>query len=53
MEHVKRLVLVPEHVVDQRKKPLVPPLTTQIQEIDSDMQDIMQRHSYRCTGKGL
>ena len=53
MEHVKRLVLVPEHVFDQRKKPLVPPLTTQIQEIDSDMQDIMQRHSYRCTGKGL
>ena len=43
MEHVKRLVLVPEHMVDQRKKPLVPPLTAQVQEIDSDMQDIMQR----------
>ena len=43
MEHVKRLVLVPEHIVDQRKKPLVPPLTAQAQEIDSDMQDIMQR----------
>ena len=40
MEHVKRLVLVPEHMVDQRKKP---PLTAQVQEIDSDMQDIMQR----------
>ena len=43
MEHVKRLVLVPEHMVDQRKKPLLPPLTAQAQEIDSDMQDIMQR----------
>ena len=43
MEHVKRLVLVPEHMVDQRKKPLVPPLTAQVQDIDSDMQDIMQR----------
>ena len=43
MEHVKRLVLVPEHMVDQRKKPFVPPLTAQVQEIDSDMQDIMQR----------
>ena len=43
MEHVKRLVLVPEYMVDQRKKPLVPPLTAQVQEIDSDMQDIMQR----------
>ena len=43
MEHVKRLVLVPEHMADQRKKPLMPPLTAQVQEIDSDMQDIMQR----------
>ena len=43
MDHVKRLVLVPEHMADQRKKPLVPPLTVQVQEIDSDMQDIMQR----------
>ena len=43
MEHIKRLVLVPEHMVDQRKKLLVPPLTAQVQEIDSDMQDIMQR----------
>ena len=30
-------------MADQRKKPLVPPLTAQVQEIDSDMQDIMQR----------
>ena len=43
MEDVKRLVLVPEHMVDQRKKPLVQPLTAQVQEIDSDMQDIMQQ----------
>ena len=28
------------NMADQRKKPLVPPLTTQVQEIDSDMQDI-------------
>ena len=40
MEHVKRLMFVPEH---QRKKPLVPPLTAQVNEIDSDMLDIMQR----------
>ena len=43
MEHVKRLVLVPEHMVDQRKRPLVQPLTSQVQETDSDMQDIMQQ----------
>ena len=43
MEHVKRLVLVPEHMADERKKPLVPPLTAQVQERDSDIQDIMQR----------
>jgi hypothetical protein len=46
MEHVKRLVLVPElaeHMVEQRKKPLTAPLTTQVNEIDSDMQDIIHR----------
>ena len=43
MEHVKRLVLVPEHIAEQRKKPLAAPLTTQVNEIDSDMQDIIQR----------
>ena len=43
MEHVKRLVLVPEHMVEQRKKPLAPPLTAQINEIDSAMQDIIER----------
>jgi hypothetical protein len=43
MEHVKRLVLVPEHMAEQRKKPLAAPLATQVNEIDSDMQDIIQR----------
>ena len=37
MDHVKRLVLVPEHTVEQRKKPLEVPLATQVNEIDSDM----------------
>jgi hypothetical protein len=43
MEHVKRLVLVPEHTVEQQKKPLAAPLATQVNEIDSDMQDIIRR----------
>ena len=43
MEHVKRLVLVPEHMAEQRKKPLAAPLATQVNEIDSDMQDIIRR----------
>ena len=43
MEHVKRLVLVPEHAVEQRKKPLAAPLATKVNEIDSDMQDIIRR----------
>ena len=43
MEHVKRLVLVPEHMAEQRKKPLAAPLATQINEIVSDMQDIIRR----------
>jgi hypothetical protein len=43
MEHLKRLVLVPEHMVEQRKKPLAAPLATQVNEIDSDMQDIIRR----------
>ena len=39
MKHLKRLVLVPQHMADQRqrKKPLVPPLTAQVQELDSDI----------------
>jgi hypothetical protein len=43
MEHVKRLVFVPEHMVEQRKKPLAAPLATQVNELDSDMQDIIRR----------
>ena len=43
MEHVKRLVLVPERMAEQRKKPLAGPLATQVNEIDSDMQDIIRR----------
>ena len=43
MEHVKRLVLFPEHTVEQRKKLLAAPLATQVNEIDSDMQDIIRR----------
>ena len=52
MEHVKRLVLVPEHMADQRKKPLVSPLTARVQEIDSDMQDIMQRQDIPIDAQG-
>jgi hypothetical protein len=43
MEHVKQLVLVPEHMVEQQKKHLAAPLATQVNEIDSDMQDIIRR----------
>jgi hypothetical protein len=43
MEHVRRLVLVPEHMAEQRKKPLVPPLTAQVSEIDSDMHTLLER----------
>ena len=41
--YVERLVLVPEHMVDQRRKPHVPALTAQANEIDSDLPDIIQR----------
>ena len=40
--YVERLVLVPEHMVDQRKKPHVPAPTAQVNEIDSDLPDIIQ-----------
>ena len=43
MEHVRRLVLVPEHMAEQRKKPLVPPWTAQVSEIDSDMHTLLER----------
>ena len=37
MEHVKRLVLMPEHMVENttQSKPLVPPLTSQVNHLDS------------------
>ena len=47
MEHVKRLVLVPEHIAEQRKKPLAAPLATQVNEIDSDMQILFDDKIYQ------
>ena len=41
MEHVKRLVLVPEHMT--AKKPLVPPLTAQVNHLNTEMDDVLQR----------
>ena len=41
MEHVKRLVLVPEHMT--AKKPLVPPLTAQVNHLDTEMSNVLQR----------
>ena len=41
MEHVKRLVLVPEHMT--AKKPLVPPLTAQVKQLDSEMDSLLRR----------
>jgi hypothetical protein len=43
MEQVKKLVHVHEHMVEQRKKPLAAPLATQVNVIDSDMQDMIRR----------
>ena len=42
MEHVKRLVLIPEHMTDTSKKALVPPLTAQANELDSEMDSLLQ-----------
>ena len=41
MEHIKRLVLIPEHMTG--KKPLVPPLTAQVNHLNSEMDDVLQR----------
>ena len=43
MENVKRLVLVPEHMVDTPKKALVPPLTAQVNQLDSEMNSLLKR----------
>ena len=42
MENVKRLVLVPEHMVDTPKKALVPPLTAQVNQLDSEMNSLLK-----------
>ena len=45
MEHVKRLVLVPEHMAENttESKPLVPPLTSQVNHLDSEMGSLLKR----------
>ena len=45
MEHVKRLVLMPEHMVENttQSKPLVPPLTSQVNHLDSEMDSLLKR----------
>ena len=47
IEHVKRLVLVPEHMAEQRKKPLVlhVPLTAQVNDTDSDIRTLLERQA--------
>ena len=44
MEHVKRLVLMPEHMAENRtqSKPLVPPLTSQVNHLDSEMDSLLK-----------
>ena len=45
MEHVKRLVLMPEHMAENttQSKPLVPPLTSQVNHLDSEMDSLLKR----------
>ena len=45
MEHVKRLVLVPEHLAENttERKPLVPPLTSQVNNLDGEMNSLLKR----------
>ena len=45
MEHVKRLLLMPEHMVENtaQSKPLVPPLTSQVNHLDSEMDSLLKR----------
>ena len=45
MEHVKRLVLVPEHMTDSPNRPLVPPLTAQVNHLDSEMNCLLKRQA--------
>ena len=45
MENVKRLVLMPEHMAENttQSKPLVPPLTSQVNHLDSEMDIVYLR----------
>ena len=45
MEHVKRLVLVPEHMAENTtaSKPLVPPLTAKVNHLDEEMDNLLKR----------
>ena len=43
MEHVKRLILIPEHMTDTPKKALVPPLTAQVNQLDSELDSLLRR----------
>ena len=45
MEHVKRLVLVPEHMAENttERKPLVPLLTSQVNHLDGEMSSLLKR----------
>ena len=45
MEHLKRLVLVPEHVAENTttSKLLVPPLTTKVNHLDEEIDNLLKR----------
>ena len=43
MEHVKRLVLVSEHMADTPTRTLVPPLTALVNQLDSEMNNLLKR----------
>ena len=43
MEHVKKLVLVPERMTNTPNSHLVPPLTAQVNHLDSEMNSLLKR----------
>ena len=45
MEHVKQLVLMPEHMAENttQSKSLVSPLTSQVNHLDSEMDSLLER----------
>ena len=49
MEHVKRLILAPEHIAS--KKTLVPPLNSQVKELDSEMGNVLDRQDISADEK--